>query len=498
MLTPITQSLVQPNIPSSSVQKPTVNELSTTAKIIRIAAAILIGSALLVGFGVLSGSSSAVTIALGVIGGLIGLGIAARLISNSNASLKEKAEKIDDATEAIKPKGAAGKVTNTETTKTQNEKPSKTAANTTTDANGNLRADKLGLNVNEYHKALPNIATEKRYAVRDKTLAKVKEVTSEEEMPPNLKEYFQKISLNEFGSPQDSKILGKHSILTTPCIMDFDWNWEPIQGEQTPFYVHHAAATNIGESANAEDFDNFTNQSTNGSGEPYALNEDAYVKEMKSIFSNIMKTAMDKGVKDIVWVPFGMGAFLRNLSKNDASYNDAKKMQALRDKLAKEFVEVVSQAGTNQAKKVKVHLCLPLDASGKDIGTNQNYNAFVGALSKASEDVKKAIELYINVDATDVAQRLSNTVNMPYRVGLVNAANRNLIGNHWYADGAQKAIDENLHRRSFLVSIITSCLNNSFMPKHGENYPKFDLNHLSDKVKQLVELATPAMELVEE
>jgi len=45
----------------------------------------------------------------------------------------------------------------------------------------------------------------------------------------------------------------------------------------------------------------------------------------------------------------------------------------------------------------------------------------------------------------------------------LNGANRKLIGNHWFGERAKTAIDENLHRRSSSASIISNCLNETFL-----------------------------------
>jgi hypothetical protein len=480
----INRALTQPTILGLSEPKQEINRLSITAKIIRIAVAILIGSALLVGFGVLSGSSAAVTIALGVIGGLIGLGIAAYLISKANASLQEKAEKIESVADAIKSKNAtsADEVeapaakTNKDTKQINDIKPLK--KDETKDAQGNLRADKLGLNVKEFHKALPEISAQKRYAARDKTLEKVLKATAEEEIPQDLEKYLQRISLIDSFDFNDNKILGQGSVLTTPCLMDFDEKWEEIQEQQTPFFVHHAGAINF---EDADDFMQLIDMDKISSGPPYTLNENTYVKAMKTRFSNTLNAAAKNGVKEIVLVPFSMGAFLRNLPKHDASYNDTNKMQALKDRIAKEFIDALHQT------KMKIHLCLTLEAADKNNETNQEYNAFVSALAKAPDNVKKAVELHINVDAANLAQKLSNSANMPYHVSLVNVTNRSLIGNEWDKDGAEKAIDENLHRRSSLLAITAYLLNE----KAKRLFSSSDA--LSNVVDKLVHQSTPEM-----
>ena len=44
-------------------------------------------------------------------------------------------------------------------------------------------------------------------------------------------------------------------------------------------------------------------------------------------------------------------------------------------------------------------------------------------------------------------------------VGLLNGANRRLLGNHWFAGKATQAIDENLHRRSWRLAAAAYVLN---------------------------------------
>eukprot|EP00419_Tripos_fusus_P062755 CAMPEP_0172907818 /NCGR_PEP_ID=MMETSP1075-20121228/179587_1 /TAXON_ID=2916 /ORGANISM="Ceratium fusus, Strain PA161109" /LENGTH=62 /DNA_ID=CAMNT_0013765497 /DNA_START=44 /DNA_END=228 /DNA_ORIENTATION=- len=52
------------------------------------------------------------------------------------------------------------------------------------------------------------------------------------------------------------------------------------------------------------------------------------------------------------------------------------------------------------------------------------------------------------------------------KVGLLNGANRELIGNHWFEDGARFAIDENLHRRSASLARAALLLNMGTAARH--------------------------------
>jgi hypothetical protein len=105
---------------------------------------------------------------------------------------------------------------------------------------------------------------------------------------------------------------------------------------------------------------------------------------------------------------------------------------------------------------------------------NQNYNAFVVALAEARP---KNVRLYINCDATDLAQNLAN-LKGEYKVSLANGANRRRIGNRWAGRGAERAIDENLTRRSALLAISALILNK------GSHNNK-DANTLPSAVKEL-------------
>lgn len=148
------------------------------------------------------------------------------------------------------------------------------------------------------------------------------------------------------------------------------------------FWVVHAAAPNIGESSNADDFAAYsheeapiaTAQSTGHTpfgggtygtyttydiyGRPVShsmgsqacwkaprsrrrLDEDVYVNHMGRLWRNALIAMARLEVDDAVVFPFGMGAFLRHLGQNDDRYNDGQKLRKLRRRVADEFVEAV-------------------------------------------------------------------------------------------------------------------------------------------------------------
>lgn len=128
-------------------------------------------------------------------------------------------------------------------------------------------------------------------------------------------------------------------------------------------------------------------------------------------------------------------------------------MAELKQRIAKAFMQEVGNFNG-----MEIHLCLPaVEIAKHNYEISQNYNAFIKALDEAPPEVQGKVNLHINEDATDVAQNLANGPDKPV-VSLTNGANRKLIGNHWFEDGAKVAIDENIHRRSSLAATIAVLL----------------------------------------
>merc|ERR1712008_407453 len=104
-----------------------------------------------------------------------------------------------------------------------------------------------------------------------------------------------------------------------------------------------------------------------------------------------------------------------------------------------------------------VNLCLVcMNAESID-----NHNAFVEAaahMAKGSNGLAQILRIRKNVDCLQLAHDLSAGAST-MKVGLLNGANRELCGNHWFGDGARFAIDENLHRRSASLARAALLLN---------------------------------------
>ncbi len=270
------------------------------------------------------------------------------------------------------------------------------------------------------------------------------------------------------------ELLGRCDVVAVPCQMKYGADFKKNQSKNK-FYMHYAAAPNIGEK-NATDFVDF---SIGGKGTP--LNEAKYLTYVNRIFGNELKAQKASGAADAVWFPLGMGAFLRELPQHDNSYN-FQKLGDLRKKIAEEFVK---QLDGNANLDMNIHLCLVVS----DEESKQNFNAFMEALSKApaTGNVEKLknqgkIKIYINKDATEKAQELVDQ-NGEYTASLANGANRGLLGNHYYSNGAARAIDENIHRRSPASAAVAAVLNDETSPKQrGEDELKNRIQQFGGKV----------------
>lgn len=258
---------------------------------------------------------------------------------------------------------------------------------------------------------------------------------------------------------RESNLLGKFDVVTTPCIMDYDfafrWKTQEDYDKSKQFNVLNAAALNVGENMHAEDFQAYS------SGNKF--NENKYIEDTDRIVHNIFQAqaALDQknngGASqniDSVWVPFGMGAFQRYLHKLDKTYQNTESFFNLKRKVAHTIL-----AQLDQFPNVTMHLCLPIaKGTPNEKESILNHNAFVEELKSMPKSIQDRVVVYVNHDATEVAQNLANNKG-DNKVALVNGANRNLLGNRWFKRGALAAIDENLTRRSTRLAKIFFLLN---------------------------------------
>lgn len=249
-------------------------------------------------------------------------------------------------------------------------------------------------------------------------------------------------------------LLGRFDVVAAGAVADFDSSWKFIKADanKKPFWVLHAAALNIGESEAASDFPDYSNAA--------GLDVVSYVEDTGHIFDNIFAASVHLKATDIVMFPFGMGAFLRNLWKLDSQFSrdhrHGKQLLDLRWALAARFIEALCKAASASRVGV-VHLCL--FTSGRGDETDANTFAFLSAVLRAVKSRQlnsRAVQILLHADALGIAQNLADEGKITV---LVNGANRALLGNHWFSDGARMAIDENLHRRSWRMAATAYILN---------------------------------------
>lgn len=312
----------------------------------------------------------------------------------------------------------------------------------------------------------------------------------------------------------DDYLLGKFDALATPCRADFDRAFEqhPAPHQQPDhgkgggkgarpanpvnddcdgpfgfkgwFWIVHLAAPNIGESARADDFLDYSRNEDlavtgasnpnicddpNVGGNPHVIGgnpqcawkarpdrpvrrllEKLYLDHMEKLWRNSLVSMGRIGVRDAIFFPFGMGAFLRHLAKNDDRYSNPSVMRNLRYgvclRLMDSIADLVVKRSVHEPAPARVHLCL-VCVNAESI---ENHNCFVEAAAerkKTCPGLDKVLLIHRNVDSLSLAHNLAME-DKDLKVGLLNGANRKLIGNHWFQGGARFAIDENLHRRS--------------------------------------------------
>jgi hypothetical protein len=258
-----------------------------------------------------------------------------------------------------------------------------------------------------------------------------------------------------------NQILGRFDVLAVPAKMDFDNLWAEGAADNALFLVHHVAALDIG-SERPADFDDYSF----GRGQ---FDETRYIWDMRTIFRVALAAQRFSGVEQAVWFPLGMGAFLRLLPQQDALYQFPEAMANLRLLIARAFFEALVEELGNTSN-MKVHLCLAQGPEGSEV--DENCLAFLKALKEAPPaGCIASLTVWLNTDAAALAQHLANTSrSQPLAVSLTNGANRALIGNHWFGDGAKRAIDENLHRRSESLSLMAFLTNGVKTLNNGQSW----------------------------
>lgn len=283
-----------------------------------------------------------------------------------------------------------------------------------------------------------------------------------------------------------TNLLGRYDVCCVKVCADMDRKWCFARGHKPDFWVAHAAAINIGEYVDAADFEDFRKQENNA---VKVLDVYKYTEAMGHIMDNVVQVCKQLGIQDMVFFPFGMGAFIRHVGRIDTTFEQDEEMLRLRRSVAVRMMASLAKA----PKGMKVHLCLQFSTEEAQRNADAFLRAILGdpTLGKGASPLKDRVTIVPEGDVLDIANQLSAKSD---KVLLLNGANRQLIGNHWFASRAKMAIDENLHRRSWRLSAMSYLLNDY----DGEqDVPEREKDTLARRVKSLggkvVELNKPGI-----
>jgi len=353
-------------------------------------------------------------------------------------------------------------------------------------------------------------------------------------------------------SPSSKNLLGKFDCMAIPVRADYDASFAPLATAPSPgaaeeggavflddcdgpncfagwFFVLHVGAPNIGESDQADDFHAYAKQEWgNDSAEPtMRLDEGMYLEDVQRLWRNAIIAMGRLGVDHGVFFPFGMGAFLRQLGERDNRYRDSNRMRRLRRRIADQLMLAIrtiyssvdrGDAGTQTSSPSSsssdpprkpgapdaikyprhLHLCLICVSAAESI---ENHNVFIeaaGQYVKTMPFLSSLLQIRRNVDVLQLAHSLASDIQEPLNVAILNAANRKMLGNHWFQRGGIIAIDENLHRRSVSMARAALLLNTGVVPRERRPTELSEaVQLLGGRVTQLIDDSTAAVAVLD-
>lgn len=178
--------------------------------------------------------------------------------------------------------------------------------------------------------------------------------------------------------------------------------------------------------------------------------------------------------------------------KEDAARAKAAKAAAAKAKAASRKGGAAVSEPVSIVFPKRLHLCLSVVSAASE--TIENHNVFLEAFAekaRACPFLKRILSVRKNVDVLQVAIDLTAGTN-PLKVGILNGANRRMIGNHWFSSGATLAIDENLHRRSASMARAALLLNRSVAPTERQPGDLADVVQMLGGKVEMSEGAKPA------
>jgi hypothetical protein len=269
---------------------------------------------------------------------------------------------------------------------------------------------------------------------------------------------------------QDKTYLGRYNVLQIPIKLDLDINFNKYSQPQNEFFIHICSPFDLYNLLTLNNplflkrvtftkydwvpYSNQWGQSYKGDKKKGTyrtstiqkdiFDEDLYINEMSRLFFNILYVQSLNKCRELVWPILGMD-FYHNYIKQGV-YSDKNRLMMLKRRVIDKFIEIFKIMN----KKNKMTLNIVIGDKENDILNLESiYNSVIN-YSK--------IKLYINKDAIDLANELSNKGK---RVSLVIDENMDRIGNYWY-DSKNKntitrkhSITENIFRRSTNLGLLS-------------------------------------------
>ena len=295
----------------------------------------------------------------------------------------------------------------------------------------------------------------KKREVRDTTMKRINEERYDKH---ELKNYLKRSILFKCDESNSDRLLGTLDVLAVPTRADFSADWVELHEydynkdterpfylfkSRRPFYILHAAAPNVGERSDKEPQDIKAFRSKERQFET-----PKYLHHYRKMMENVFNAVHFLEIQHLILHPFGMGAFIRNLHNwvdGDWQESDQRK-EDLRLSMVTAMVEALN---TNAPRPFLCHMCYPVNGESRE---NRNNEQAIGDAMTGHNN----IILQPGVDALALANHIAS---MGFSVGMLNSANANRIGNHWDQNGAESAIDENIHRRSHMLCLTSALLN---------------------------------------
>jgi len=167
--------------------------------------------------------------------------------------------------------------------------------------------------------------------------------------------------------------------------------------------------------------------------------EEKYFQYLVAVFAD----HEDGKVTSQISFPFGLGAFVRHVGDHDPMYQIPEARMQLKKEVYERFFRAMASF-----PQIPHHFCIPTGGRG-DTGDprqdemRENFVAFMAAIKEAPDMVRMNIIVHPDVYTTDLIEQLAQQGEVP---AVFNGSNCKKIGNHFFGNGALRAIEENTVR----------------------------------------------------